>query len=175
MIKREDLIKIGQFNRPHGIKGEISFTFTNDIFDESECKFLVCEIDGIFVPFVIEKYRFKSNVTALVKLQGIETDIQAKFFTNVDVYFPKQFVNESELSEDITSWDYFIGYTLTDDKLGEIGIITDVDESTINTLFIVERTGRKELLIPASEELIMEVDIENKKIRVTLPEGLVDL
>jgi len=174
MIQREDLIKIGHFNKPHGIKGEISFTFTNDIFAESECKFFICEIDGIFVPFIVESYRFKSNVTALIKFEGIENDIQVKFLTNLDVYFPKQYTKNG-LSEDINSWDYFIGYTLIDDKSSEIGIISDVDETTMNTLFIVERAGEGELLIPASEELILGIDTENKKIQLTLPEGLIDL
>ena len=174
MIKREDVIKIGRFNKPHGIKGEISFTFTNDIFDASECEFLICEIDGIFVPFAVEEYRFKSNASALVSLKGIETDTQAKLFTNTDVYFPKQYAKENDLSEDITSWDYFVGYTLVDEKLGEVGVISDVDETTINTLFIVEQAGEEDLLIPASEELIAEIDAANKKIRVILPEGLVE-
>jgi len=173
MIKREDLIKIGQFNKPHGIKGEISFTFTNDIFDESECEFLVCEIDGIFVPFVIESYRFKSNSTALIKFEGIETDTQAKLFTNLEVYFPKQYINE-DVSSEITSWDYFIGYTLIDDALRVIGSIKDVDETTINVLFIVEQ-AEKEILIPASEDLITGFDEENKTIKMTIPEGLIDL
>ncbi len=175
MIKREDLVKIGQFNKPHGIRGEISFTFTNDVFDESECEFLVCEIDGIFVPFVIENYRFKSNTMALVKLKGIETDIKAKLFTNLDVYFPKQYIIEDELEESITSWDYFIGYTLIDDVLGDVGVISDVDETTMNILFIVERVGREELLVPVSDELVLEIDTENKKIRMIIPEGLIDL
>ena len=70
MIKREELIKIGQFNKPHALHGEISFTFTNDIFDRTECEYIVCNIDGIFVPFFIEEYRFKSNTTGLIKLIG---------------------------------------------------------------------------------------------------------
>jgi len=175
MIKREDVIKIGQFNKPHGIKGEISFAFANEIFDESKCKFLICEIDGIFVPFVVEHYRFKSNSTALIKLKGIDTVVSAKLFTNKDVYFQKQSKYEAESTKDITSWDYFIGYTLIDDKSGEIGIIADVDTTTINALFVVDRAGEGELLIPASEELIIKIDTENKKIRLTLPEGLMDL
>ena len=173
MIKREDLIKIGQFNKPHGIKGEISFTFTNDIFDESECEFLVYEIDGIFIPFVIESYRFKSNATALIKFKGIETDTQAKLFTNLDVYFPKQYLKE-EVSSETTSWDYFIGYTLVDNILGIIGNITNVDETTINVLFVVDRAG-KEILVPAVEDLITGIDEENKTIKMTIPEGLIDL
>ena len=54
MIKRDELIKIGVFNKPHGVQGELAFTFTDDIFDRSECPYVVCEIDGIFVPFFIE-------------------------------------------------------------------------------------------------------------------------
>ena len=50
MIKKEELIKIGQFNKPHALNGEISFTFTDDIFDRSDCDYIVCDIDGIFVP-----------------------------------------------------------------------------------------------------------------------------
>ena len=63
MIERDELIKIGRFNKPHGVKGELSFTFTDDVFDRTDCPYIVCEIDGIFVPFFIEEYRFKSDTT----------------------------------------------------------------------------------------------------------------
>ena len=43
MITREELIKIGRFNKPHGVKGELSFTFTDDVFDRTECPYIVCE------------------------------------------------------------------------------------------------------------------------------------
>ena len=55
MIKKDEVFKIGIFNKPHGVKGEISFTFTDDIFDRVECEYLVCLLDGIFVPFFIEE------------------------------------------------------------------------------------------------------------------------
>ena len=174
MIHQEDIVKIGQCNKPHGIKGEISFTFNNDIFDESDCKFLICEIDGIFVPFVLESYRFKSNSTALIKFENINTDTQAKLFTNLNVYFPKKYIKEDSSSAVLT-WDYFIGYTLIDSSLGKIGVISDVDETTINVLFIVNRRGEGELLIPATEELISEINEENKTIQMIMPEGLIDL
>ena len=54
MIKREDVYKIGVFNKPHGIHGELSFTFTDDIFDRVEAEYLICLLDGIFVPFFLE-------------------------------------------------------------------------------------------------------------------------
>ena len=37
MIKKDEVFKIGVFNKPHGVKGELSFTFTDDIFDRVDC------------------------------------------------------------------------------------------------------------------------------------------
>ena len=61
MIRKEEVYKIGIFNKPHGIHGELSFTFTDDIFDRVEAEYLICLLDGIFVPFFIEEYRFRSK------------------------------------------------------------------------------------------------------------------
>lgn len=69
MIKREEVYKIGIFNKPHGIHGELQFTFTDDIFDRVEAEYIICLLDGIFVPFFIEEYRFRSDSTALMKLE----------------------------------------------------------------------------------------------------------
>ena len=96
MIQRDELIKIGKFNKPHGIKGELSFSFTDDSFDESECPFLICELDGIFVPFRLEESRFTSANAALVKLKFIDSDQKARRLANQDVYFPKKHKRESE-------------------------------------------------------------------------------
>lgn len=69
MIKREEVYKIGIFNKPHGIHGELQFTFTDDIFYRVEAEYIICLLDGIFVPFFIEEYRFRSDSTALMKLE----------------------------------------------------------------------------------------------------------
>ena len=42
MIRKEEVYKIGIFNKPHGIHGELSFTFTDDIFDRVEAEYLIC-------------------------------------------------------------------------------------------------------------------------------------
>ena len=83
MRRKEDVYKIGIFNKPHGIHGELQFTFTDDVFDRVEADCLICLLDGIFVPFFIEEYRFRSDTTALMKLEDIDTAEQARAFTNV--------------------------------------------------------------------------------------------
>jgi 16S rRNA processing protein RimM len=173
MIIREEVVKIGQFQKPHGIKGEISFHFTNDSFDESDCPFLICELDGILVPFKIEECRFKSDSTAFVKLKNIPSDERAKILINKEVYFPKKYIRENRGGEPFL-WNYFIGFTLVDESAGKIGIIQEVDESTMNTLFIVQGNQNEEILIPAHEEMITHIQEDLKEIYVQLPEGLLD-
>ena len=173
MIKKEEVYKIGLFNKPHGIHGELQFTFTDDIFDRVDCDYLICLLDGIFVPFFIEEYRFRSDSTSLVKLEGIETAERARMFTNVEVYFPVKHAEEAEDGE--LSWNFFVGFRMEDVRHGELGEVVEVDTTTVNTLFVVEQEDGEELLIPAQEEFIVEINQEKKLITVELPEGLLNL
>lgn len=173
MIKKEEVYKIGLFNKPHGIHGELQFTFTDDIFDRVDCDYLICLFDGIFVPFFIEEYRFRSDSTALVKLEGIDTAERARMFTNVEVYFPVKHAEEAEDGE--LSWNFFVGFRMEDVRHGELGEVVEVDTTTVNTLFVVEQEDGEELLIPAQEEFIVEINQEKKLITVELPEGLLNL
>lgn len=172
MIKKEEVYKIGLFNKPHGIHGELQFTFTDDIFDRADCNYVICMLDGILVPFFIEEYRFRSDSTALMKLEGINSTEQARLFTNVEVFFPIKYV-DTESHEEL-SWDFFVGFQMETTAGEPIGEVIDVDSHTINVLFVVDRDG-EELLIPAQEEFIAGVDGEHKLLTVDLPEGLLDL
>ena len=174
MIKKEEVYKIGMFNKPHGIHGELSFTFTDDVFDRVECDYLICLLDGIFVPFFIESYRFRSDSSALVKLDGIDSSEKARMFTNVDVYFPVKYA-EPEVEDGNFTWNFFIGFEVDDEKYGTIGTIVDVDTSTINTLLVIEGLEEEEILIPAQESFIVGVDTDERVLVVNLPEGLLDM
>ena len=70
MIRREDVYKIGKLGKTHGVRGEISFLFDDDVFDRTDADYLVFDIDGILVPFFLEEYRFKNDSNALLKLDG---------------------------------------------------------------------------------------------------------
>lgn len=172
MIKKEEVFKIGRFNKPHGVKGELSFTFTDDIFDRVDCDYFVCLLDGIFVPFFIEEYRFRSDTTALVKLERIDTSEKARMFTNVDVYFPKKYADEEEETDIIPTWNYFIGFKVKDLTYGELGEIVAVDDSTMNVLFAIEKEG-EEILLPAHEEFMVELDKKKRVLTVNVPAGLI--
>ena len=166
MIKEEDLFKIGQFAKPHGIKGEISLITYYDLPDISCDPYILCDMDGILVPFFIESYRQKSNTTTLVKFEKINSEENVKMLSGKEAYLPSEMIPDEEEADTLT------GYTVVDEKLGAIGNITDIDDCTLNILLKVD-CGDKEVLIP--EALITSIDKKNKTAAVSLPEGFSDI
>ena len=74
------------------------------------------------------------------------------------------------------TWAQIVGFRLVDEQLGKVvGSISSVDDSTENVLFDVATPDGKNLLIPAAEDWISDVDTEKREIRMRLPEGLLDL
>ena len=47
MIKESEVYRIGRLGKAHGIKGEVSFQFDDDVFDRVDADYLVLDIDGI--------------------------------------------------------------------------------------------------------------------------------
>lgn len=173
MILADQVFKIGKFTKPHGIKGEIEFEYTSDAFDRFESPYLVCLVEGIFVPFFVQDYRFKGNDLALIKFEDIDTDESAKFFKSLEVFYPKKFADDDEINK-ITSLDFFLNFELHDNHLGLIGKIVEIDDSTINTLFLVQNKDKTEIIVPASDDLITSIDETNRIVYFDLPAGLID-
>ncbi|MBR3389099.1 MAG: 16S rRNA processing protein RimM [Prevotella sp.] len=172
MITHEQVYRIGRIGKPHGVKGEVSLQFSDDVFDRVDADYLVLETDGILVPFFMEEYRFRNDSAALVKFEGIDTQERARELTHCDVYFPYSL---SDGNEQQFSWNEIVGFSLIDaDTQQPVGEITTIDDSTINILFHVERDG-EEILIPASDELIQSVSMDQREIEITLPDGILDL
>jgi 16S rRNA processing protein RimM len=169
MIKREDVYKIGKLGKTHGVSGELSFLFDDDVFDRADADYLILDIDNILVPFFIEEYRFKTDNNAIIKFEGIDTQDRARVFTGSDVYFPRELNDEEENG---LSWAAIVGFDIIDASTSKtVGRIASVDDSTINILFELE-DGK---LIPASEELITDIDKHKKTITIDLPKGILEL
>lgn len=172
MIRTEDVFKIGRLGKPHGVKGEITFLFTDDVFDRVEADYLVVMIDGILVPFFMEEYRFRTDETALVKFEDIDTQEAARALTNCEVFFPRRLADADEQS---VTLGQLVGFRLKDSRSGDVGEIRAVDDSTENTLFEVLTPDGKELLVPAADEFIRDINAKTRTITVELPEGLLNL
>lgn len=169
----DNFYKIGKLGKPHGVKGEISFHFDDDIFDRIEADFLALEVEGLLVPFFFEEYRFKGSETALVKFVNIDTQKRAKELTGCNVFFPRQ---EDDNPDAELSWAAIVGFTVKDAATNKpLGALLAVDDSTVNTLFEVDVNGSAPLLLPASYELIAGVDAKKREITMHIPDGILDL
>ena len=169
----KDVFKIGRLGKTHGVKGEVSFHFTDDVFDRVDADYVFVETEGLLVPFFFEEYRFRSDATALVKFADIDDANRAAELTGCDVYFPRELCEEEDCE---LSWQELVGYTLVDSDNGQpIGEITGVDLSTINTIFEVRAGDGASLLVPANDELVDDIDRENHTITLRIPDGLLDL
>ncbi len=177
MITRDELIAIGHYNKPHGVAGEISATLDVDVDVLRALSCLVSEIDGIFVPFFVNALRPKTADSVLMTIDGITSELEVARLVNNDIYaLKREFLQESEDADaDGYPLDYFIGFDLQDADGTLIGKIVDVNEQTENAIFIVNRGSNDEVMVPASDDLIVEFDLDKKVMVMDLPQGLLDL
>lgn len=178
MITEEQLIEIGHITKLHGLKGEMQAVVTDHVFDEvKKCPYLVCEMDGIYVPFFLNGYRFRSTDAILLQLDGVDSQEKAEAFCGKTLYFDRKCFSrqeeedyDAEAEEDLG----YIGYQIVDKTLGPLGEVVDINDQTANVLFIVDHDG-EELMIPAADDLVVEIDDEEQTILMDLPAGLVNM
>lgn len=107
--------------------------------------FVFVKRDGLFVPFRSE------NISELMGEEG--------------------FVLRSDIQDEdngLMTWQDLTGYTIEDDETGRVGVIDDIDESTINTLATLD-DGR---LVPLHEDFILDIDEDAHVLRVHFPFAL---
>ena len=168
MIRKEDCYKIGRIGKAHGVRGELSFLFTDDVFDRADADYLILEVDGILVPFFMEEYRFRSDSLALVKFCDIDTQQRASELTNCDVWFLRSLTPDDEEP----TLAGLVGFEIVEAGTGKsVGHIAAIDDTTANLLFELENGT----LIPANDELITDIDTSDKRITMSIPEGLLAL
>lgn len=174
MIEKDELVAIGKFQRTHALKGELNAIMDIDAEFLEEGYPAVLEADGIFVPFYAESVRTKGATSFLIRLEGIESEEEAKEFVNRTIYARREDLEEF-MGEDFQLADDLSGYLVIDETLGEIGRISRIDDSTENALFIVETPDGEEVYIPIVDDFVIDVNDDAETITTRLPEGLVDL
>jgi 16S rRNA processing protein RimM len=169
MIKQSALKKIGNSIKTHGISGEILCEFFIDFDNDNFPQYLILEDDGIFVPFFVEEYRRKANSsTFFVKFCRISDEETARTLCKKTVFYDKKI--DFDIEKQNFGTNILIGYRLVDEAFGVVGTIDDIDESTVNVLFV---TGER--LIPAAPEFILRIDQKTQTIFTRLPVGLLEL
>lgn len=155
----EDLIRVGVIINTFGVKGEVKIYPDIDYFDELERVFVKDK------EYKIEKLRDQKGII-IVKFEGIDDINQIENLKNEEVMIALE--DRPELPEG----KHYVG-----DLLG-LEVITE-DGQVLGTLDNIYNTGANdiyevgEILLPATDEVIKQIDMENKKIIVHLLKGLI--
>lgn len=163
MITKEQVISIGRLTRTHGKIGELQCLMTNDYWDNAEATFIVLLLDNILVPFRVIDWRGKGSDTLIFQLDNITDEQEAQRLVGTEVFMLISDMNQED--ELLPTWQSLVGYKVIDTDQGELGIVEEVDETTINTL-ITLNDGR---LIPIHEDFIQDINPENKILTICLP------
>ncbi len=167
-ITQDDLVPIGRFGTPHGIKGEIKFRPYDGVEE------FIWDVVSVIFNKGLRRLEVKKVRTQtggfLITLDGVNQREEAALFTGLEVSVP-----ESELPETSSDEYYYKdleGLAVITDDCRDLGFITKVfSAGGGNDVF--EVTGPNgEVLIPVTEETILEINLEEHQVKVHLLEGL---
>jgi 16S rRNA processing protein RimM len=172
-IPKADCDKVGFFKKTHGVFGELVLEYEPQFeYSIENANRLFVEIDGLLVPFFVmeDGFRFKTENSAILTFDGVDSEKYAKRMVGSSVFL---FKNEIIEMPDEPFESQFENYLLIDEKLGDIGIIEQVDNYSGNIVITVKYRGQ-ELLVPFNEDFLIEIDKNNKTLKLKLPEGLIE-
>lgn len=167
----EDLVAIARVAKPRGLRGEMIAEILTDFPERFEKVSRITAVlsDGTTEELRLSNYWFQAGRVVL-KFEAIDRIEDAERFRNADIC-----VNESE-AVDLESDEYFdwqLEGCRVETVEGEtIGIVTSVMRTGATEILVV--AGEKEFLIPFAEAICTEVDIENKRIVIDPPDGLLE-
>jgi len=167
-----EYFKIGKFAASTGLKGELILQHNlgkKTSFKGLEAIFIEDKKES-FLPYFIQSAKIRNDDETIVKLEGVDIVEAARKLTPKEVWLAEDdFKKFAAKSSPIA----LLGFTMIND--GEpIGIITEVIEQPHQVLCTIIYKG-KEALIPIHEESLEKVDTKNRKVFVTLPDGLLEI
>lgn len=168
-INRNNCIEIGYIKRTHGVSGGVMAVMPEGMADTYEqLKYIFIEIDGLLAPFFIKSISVRSDITATIEFESINSQVEAKEYIGCKLFTERENI---VAPEDLMHLSLLVGYTLMDKSIGQIGEITEVNNYGGNCVLTTNYHNR-EVLIPLSEDLIVKIDSKTLVLIMDLPEGL---
>jgi 16S rRNA processing protein RimM len=167
---KQGFVLIGKIVGIHGIKGTSklrSYAESLSVFSPGN-SILFRDLLGRETSYEINWVKPHTGIP-LISFKGITNRDQAKALIGGELFIPQSKL--PELDEDTYYWVDLIGievYTTTEEFLGRIESIL---ETGSNDVYVVKK-HETEVLIPALESVVLDIDLEHNRMQVDLPEGL---
>lgn len=172
-MRKEDCFYLGKIAKKFSFKGEVLIyldTDEPDLYEELES--VLVEFNQNLVPFFIENGSLHKDSFLRVKFEDIHNEEDADRIMGCEIYLPLSFLPKLEGNK--FYYHEVIGFEIEDQRLGVVGEIVSINDSTAQPLFEVLNNGT-ELLIPMIDQFLVKIDRANKKVVMHLPEGLVEM
>ena len=166
----QDFVEVGKIVKTHGVNGEVIVELDNPAILEDTTEPVVLEIEGLRVPFFIEQAKAVSAQRARIQFDCTRTEQRAKTLVGCRVFVSPDLLDDTD--DEFSSPSALVGFNVIDKQHGNIGAIQSIDNLNINPIIVV---GDKELLIPFHPEFVTKIDFRKKQVRVSVPEGLLNL
>jgi 16S rRNA processing protein RimM len=172
-MRKEECFYLGKIAKKFSFKGEVLVYLDTDepeLYENMESVFV--ELNKNLVPFFIENSSLHKNDFLRVKFEDVETEEDADAIMGCELYLPLSFLPKLEGNQ--FYYHEVIGFEVEDQRLGVVGKIVSINDSTAQPLFEV-LNGNVEMLIPMIDQFLVKIDRGNKKVVMNLPEGLVEM
>ncbi|MEY4012408.1 MAG: rRNA processing protein RimM [Bacteroidota bacterium] len=172
-MRKEDCFYLGKIAKKFSFKGEVLAYLDTDepeLYENLESVFVEC--NKHLVPFFIETSSLHKNDFLRVRFEDVTTEEEAEVLLGNDLYLPLSML--PKLSGNKFYFHEVIGFEVEDQRLGIVGKIQSINDSTAQPLFEVLK-GDVEILIPMIDHFLVKIDRENKKVVMNLPEGLIEM
>ncbi len=168
-MTRDKCLLLGTISKTHGVRGELIIRITDPSYEPDEnWESLFLQIDGILVPFFISSLHAPKADEWFICFDDYDNKDSAQNLVGSPVWIQKDLM--AEVKEEIYM-DELTGYAIINVRTGRQGLITDFMDIPGNPVFEVSFEGEK-VLVPAQDDMIEEIDQENQKLIIRLPEGI---
>jgi 16S rRNA processing protein RimM len=166
--------EIGKIVNVHGVRGEIKvLPLTDDPkrFNKLKSAFISSQISENMQTYNIEGVKFLKNFV-IIKIKGIENPDEANKLRDKFIIINRE--DAVKLPKDSFFVCDLINCEVYDENGNKLGVLIDVLQTGSNDVYVVRDENKKEILIPALKSVVKEVSVEDRKIFVELPKGLID-
>ena len=161
-------LAVGLLRRPHGVQGEILMEVYTD-FPERLKTGTTVFLGAKHKPANLRRTR-QHNEGLLMSFDGVDTPESAGLLRNQLVYVKT--ADRPALAKGQYYHHQLLGITVFDDAGIPLGKLTEIIETGANDVFVVTSDNNQELLLPAIKDVILDVNVEEKAMRVHLLPGL---
>lgn len=172
-MNKSECFHLGYISKTIGFKGEIMLSLNKDF--PADCitiKSVFIELSEQMVPFFIEKFQIKNSHCAIVQLEGIDASQKAEELVKANLYIPLNLL--PPLKGKRFYFHEIIGFRVIDRLHGNIGLVEEILDFPSQKIIKI-RKDSMEILIPLTDAFIVNIDRENKVLKLDTPEGLIEI